>query len=604
MNTDWVVGKIKWFFGWDTKKPEARLVITNQWIDPVIPTVDTDNPTEVVSLSTQKIVESVMEWNNIQKLRYFLIELIRKNTGITTPSIEIWSSNKSISVKIPWKYKNWKTIQSIILEEWIRLKQVLTDSDRVKIWDMVIKLEESYTHGWWLTVTLAEKLDERNMELLRVFFEQVFMPAYMINENNILNSTKIRRILELWSNDFISINDTTLEVSIPIEHEILINKKTLQQFAMNLNNSYEDYSVKYKNTYNVWANIIMFWEIIIHDMNSWDQIYLHGEYKDQKLTIRIGNQHEKLKINKKFIETIFKKALYLLMQSTSKQIDPIQSLKDMGIIVYEKTENEPKKSLTDLYIEEWFMWYEDIKDLLAANIIHPWQQKEAYVRIANEEFPHVKNIIPNTALFEWPPGTGKTTQAKIIGKYLGYPFIYIPIGKLMSKWYGESEWRLDKIFELAWKAAKEQGWIIMMIDEIDEIWWNREKSHEATARMTGVLLKKLDGIEQIENILLIGSTNRKDYLDPALLSRFSRQVFFRLPDANEIRHIFSLYIPAASTLNDDLFVKLVWKSGRDIKNIAEDIVRIYMQEIVILKEKTNVEKVLNDYLEWLNKSAS
>lgn len=94
-----------------------------------------------------------------------------------------------------------------------------------------------------------------------------------------------------------------------------------------------------------------------------------------------------------------------------------------------------------------------------------------------------------------------------------------------------------------------------MIDEIDEIGKNRENSHEATGRMTGVLLKKLDGIEQVKNLLLIGSTNRKDSLDPALLSRFSRQVFFRLPDINEIRHILSLYIPAAAKLGDDIFSK-------------------------------------------------
>ena len=64
----------------------------------------------------------------------------------------------------------------------------------------------------------------------------------------------------------------------------------------------------------------------------------------------------------------------------------------------------------------------------------------------------------------------------------------------MSKGYGESEGRLDKIFELAGKAAEESGGIIAMIDEIDEIGKSREDSYEATARMTGVLLKKLDGI--------------------------------------------------------------------------------------------------------------
>ncbi len=136
-----------------------------------------------------------------------------------------------------------------------------------------------------------------------------------------------------------------------------------------------------------------------------------------------------------------------------------------------------------------------------------------------------------------------------------------------------------------------------MIDEIDEIGKNRENSHEATGRMTGVLLKKLDGIEQVGNLLLIGSTNRKDSLDSALLSRFSRQVFFRLPNTAEIRHILSLYIPAAKNISDNSLVKLEGKSGRDLKNIAEDIARKYLEEKIILKSEPDIEILLQKYLE-------
>lgn len=167
----------------------------------------------------------------------------------------------------------------------------------------------------------------------------------------------------------------------------------------------------------------------------------------------------------------------------------------------------------------------------------------------------------------------------------------------MSKWYGESEGRLDKIFELARKAAEENGGIIAMIDEIDEIGKNRENSHEATGRMTGVLLKKLDGIEQVANILLIGSTNRKDSMDEALLSRFSRQVYFRLPNTPEIRHILTFYIPEARELSDKSIQKIEGKSGRDIKNIAEDIARKYMEAEVINKAPKDINIILQEYLQ-------
>ena len=82
-----------------------------------------------------------------------------------------------------------------------------------------------------------------------------------------------------------------------------------------------------------------------------------------------------------------------------------------------------------------------------------------------------------------------------------------------------------------------------MIDEIDEIGGNREKSHEATGKITGVLLKKLDGMERIGNILLVGATNRKDALDPALISRFKYSQYFRLPNEIEISKIVSHYLP-------------------------------------------------------------
>jgi transitional endoplasmic reticulum ATPase len=165
-------------------------------------------------------------------------------------------------------------------------------------------------------------------------------------------------------------------------------------------------------------------------------------------------------------------------------------------------------------------------------------------------------MIPNSVLFEGGPGTGKTTEAKIIGKYLGYPFIYIPVGKIVSKWYGESEKKLDTILELARKAGEQYGGVVVMIDEIDEIGLNRDSAHEATGRITGVLLKKLDGMEKIDNLLLIGSTNRMTSMDPALLSRFSQIINFPVPAREDIRCIFQHYIPDAASVLDEVLMKL------------------------------------------------
>ncbi len=72
----------------------------------------------------------------------------------------------------------------------------------------------------------------------------------------------------------------------------------------------------------------------------------------------------------------------------------------MGVIVFEKEPSEQRKTLDELYEEDGFVGYEDIKELLVSHIIYPWEQKDEYTRVAHEDFPHMKNIIPNTALFE------------------------------------------------------------------------------------------------------------------------------------------------------------------------------------------------------------
>ncbi|MCP4484754.1 MAG: AAA family ATPase, partial [Flavobacteriaceae bacterium] len=68
-------------------------------------------------------------------------------------------------------------------------------------------------------------------------------------------------------------------------------------------------------------------------------------------------------------------------------------------------------------------------------------------------------------MFEGPPGTGKTTSAKIIASQVGIPLVYVPIETILSKWYGEAEQNLSKIFEKTSLLGK----AIIFIDEIDAL---------------------------------------------------------------------------------------------------------------------------------------
>ena len=571
-----------------TKSETPQLPLVHQEVTPLpIVQEEVTSPPPLVTESVQRRVDSIVESEGLNKLRYFLMEIIRKNTGIPTPNVTVSESiySKKVSLRVPGKYKSDGSIPRILINHIKKTKTELVDDDTIKIWNFHVKLDSGYLNGGF-SVEMTGKVKDDDLESLRDFFEKVFLSEFMITEETGITTKVVRQILELWDDAFVHLDDKNLEVAINLASPINIDGNVLDAIASVLNNASEEFGVKFIGEKSLWCGGHDFRRFTVQDIQKQLKYKMTAEYKDGRLTIWVSGDYSEFKLDRKFLETIMKRYIYLLSESTVKKKSTLQKLRDMGVIVYEKNPEEPKKTLEALYDEEWFVWYEDVKDTLAKDVIFPWENRDAYIQAANEEFPHMKNIIPNTALFEGPPGTGKTTQAKIIGKYLGYPFIYIPIGKLMSKWYGESEGRLDAIFELARKAAEENGGIIVMIDEIDEIWKNRDDAHEATGRMTWVLLKKLDGIEQVGNLLLIGSTNRKDTMDPALLSRFSQQMFFRLPDTKEIQSIFSFYIPDAAHISHEEFASLEWKSGRDIKNMAESIARKYLQEKIVAGNET------------------
>jgi SpoVK/Ycf46/Vps4 family AAA+-type ATPase len=134
---------------------------------------------------------------------------------------------------------------------------------------------------------------------------------------------------------------------------------------------------------------------------------------------------------------------------------------------------------------------------------------------------------PKCVLFEGPPGTGKTTSAKIISQQVKIPLVYMPLEAIMSKFYGESESRLAEIFE----AAQAMGSVILFIDEVDSLATSRESGlHEATRRILSTLLRKIDSFESDGEVLVICATNRKKDLDPALISRTDMSIRFELPD--------------------------------------------------------------------------
>jgi transitional endoplasmic reticulum ATPase len=130
-----------------------------------------------------------------------------------------------------------------------------------------------------------------------------------------------------------------------------------------------------------------------------------------------------------------------------------------------------------------------------------------------ELFQRVNIDPPKGVLLYGPPGTGKTLLAKAVSQEANAHFITINGPEVMSKFYGESEQNLKKIFVEAEKNAP----AIIFIDEIDSIAPKRENvTGEVERRVVAQLLGEMDGLHGRGKVIVIGATNRIDSLDPAL----------------------------------------------------------------------------------------
>jgi proteasome-associated ATPase len=223
--------------------------------------------------------------------------------------------------------------------------------------------------------------------------------------------------------------------------------------------------------------------------------------------------------------------------------------------VYERI---PKSEVEELVLEEVpDIDYEDIGGL--SRQIEQIRDAVELPFLHADLFRQYKLRPPKGVLLYGPPGCGKTLIAKAVANSLAKQvakvsgqsqarsfFLNIKGPELLNKYVGETERHIRLVFQRAREKASEGTPVIVFFDEMDSIFRTRGSGVSSDVENTIVpqLLSEIDGVEGLENVLVIGASNREDMIDPAILrpGRLDVKIKIERPDAEAAKDIFSKYI--------------------------------------------------------------
>ncbi|OBX19760.1 AAA family ATPase [Erythrobacter sp. QSSC1-22B] len=254
----------------------------------------------------------------------------------------------------------------------------------------------------------------------------------------------------------------------------------------------------------------------------------------------------------------------------------------------------PPEVLDDLYVSR-----EDF--ISALKRVQPSAMREVMVQVPNVEWSDIGGVseavdklkegielpMKNPAAFHrlgirpakgfllyGPPGTGKTLLAKAVAKEAEANFISMKSSDLLSKWYGESEQQIARMFRRARAVAP----CVIFIDEIDSLVPARGSGGnepQVTGRVVNTILSEMDGLEELQSVVVIGATNRPMLVDPALLrpGRFDELVYVGTPDKEGREHILKIHTRDMPMADDVELAKIASKTNRFTGADLEDVVR-------------------------------
>jgi transitional endoplasmic reticulum ATPase len=189
-----------------------------------------------------------------------------------------------------------------------------------------------------------------------------------------------------------------------------------------------------------------------------------------------------------------------------------------------------------------------------------------------------------------PPGTGKTLLAKAVAREAEANFISTKSSDLLSKWYGESEQQIAKLFARARQVAP----TVIFLDELDSLVPARGGGlgePQVTERVVNTILAEMDGLEELQSVVVIGATNRPNLIDPALLrpGRFDELVYVGVPDEKGRRRILSIQTQKMPLADDVDLDRIAARTDRFTGADLEDLTR--RAGLVALRKNIEVKQV-------------
>ncbi|MBI4015373.1 MAG: CDC48 family AAA ATPase [Candidatus Aenigmarchaeota archaeon] len=225
---------------------------------------------------------------------------------------------------------------------------------------------------------------------------------------------------------------------------------------------------------------------------------------------------------------------------------------------------------------------ENVKELLKEAVDWPLKNADAFKRIGIKP--------PKGIMLYGPPGCGKTFIVKALANEAGANFISVKGPELLSKWVGESEQHLRDVF----RRAKQVAPCIIFFDEIDSLAPRRgsDAGNRVTEQVVSQLLTEMNGIENMEGVMVIAATNRPDIIDPALLrpGRFDRLIYVPAPDEKtrlEILKVHTKSMPLSKDLSMEKLAKQTdGYSGADLEAVVREAGLNALRENMKAKEIT------------------